>query len=336
MSGSRYRVAIVGCGQIGALYEAEESRPKPGSHAGAALANPDTELVALVEIDAATRDKAHQLFPGARTYKSLRECVAGESLDIVVIATPPAARLELIELCVSSGIRGVVCEKPLASNIDDAAKIDRLIQETNTAFVLNYQRRFSPLFQSVKERISRGAIGDIQQVTCYYSNGLFNNGGHTIDALSFLLNDPIVSVLARTRELSASCPQGDMNADALMRTESGATVVLQSFDQDAYGAHDFYLFGTRGAFALTEYGTLLEEIPARPSVFAGVNQLERAQAQKERSATSATEAALAEIVSVLDGKGTARSTTTNGLTTLAVLAAIRESAESGGMDVRVS
>ncbi len=278
-----YRVAIIGCGRVGVLYEAEPLRRKPASHAGVAQANPKTELVALVDTNAKALLRAGKIFPKVGRYRSVRECLQKERPDIVVIATPPSVRLVPIQECLRAGVRAIVCEKPLAETARDARAIARMVSKDKGVFVVNYQRRFSPLMARVRRDIHSGALGTIQQVTCYYSNGLYNNGGHALDALQYLLGEDMHAVWARTNP-KAMHPSGDSCVDAVLETKTGTRVVLQSIDQKAYGIFDIRILGSKGERALLDNSDALIETPARSSSYKGERALDRARATVRRGA----------------------------------------------------
>ncbi len=326
----KYKVAIVGCGNIGALFESEPKREKPASHAGAVVANKRTELVALVDTNEKNLASAHKLFPRASCYASLSECLKIEKPDIVSIATPPTVRLATLKECVRYGVSMVVCEKPLATSVKEAKQIEVLIAKSGMTFVLNYQRRFSSLFVRVRAEIKKGKFGRIQQVTCYYSNGLCNNGGHTIDAVGFLLDDEIVSAIGLNNTKNKMHPTVDANIDALLVTKRGTIITLQSFDQKEYGIHDIRIFGTKGSANLTDYGITLVETPAHESRFAGVKQLDTTRECVLHSPLSATKDALAHAIECYEKDMTSASSVSEGLSTLRVLDAIAKSARQNG------
>lgn len=330
-----YRVVVVGCGNIGALFEAEPRREKPASHAGAVRANPRTELAALVDTNAKNLVAARKLFPGAKGYGSLVECLKIERPDIVIIATPPATHLAPLQACVRSRVSMVVCEKPLATSVKEAKQMEALVAKSGMTFVLNYQRRFSPLFARARTDIKKGKIGRIQQVTCYYSNGLYSNGGHIIDALSYLIGDEIVSVVGLKNDGNETCPAGDLNADAFLTTKKGTKIVLQSFDQHEYGIHDIRIYGTKWSIVLTDYGMTRVETLARPSRFVGVKQLDTSNARVVQVPLSATKDVLAYAIECYEKHRDPSSSAENGLSTLRVLDAIAKSARQGGKKIAV-
>jgi predicted dehydrogenase len=226
--------------------------------------------------------KAGKLFPQAALYSSAHECLKKERPDIAIIATPPEARLALVQLCIANKVKAIICEKPLAASLSEAEAIARAVKKSGIVFVLNYQRSFAPLFQRVRRDITSGALGEIQHATCYYSNGLYNNGGHAIDALSYLLGEKMTVRWASVNKRAAH-PPGDPCVDAVLETKKGTQIHLQSADQNAYGIFDIRILGTRGERAFTDYSLTLTETAARgKSIFKEVHQLDRAHSQTLR------------------------------------------------------
>lgn len=335
MKRGKYHVVVVGCGKIGALFEAEPRREKPASHAGTVMDNKKTELVALVDTDEKNLAAAQKLFPRATGYRSLAECLAAERPDIAIIATPISVRLALLKECTRFRVPIVISEKPLARSVREARQMEVLAVKSGMIFVLNYHRRFSPLFSRARALIAQGRLGTIQQVTCYYSNGLYNNGGHTLDALQYLLDDAAISVVAEKNPRNKTFPEGDMNVDALLKTKKGTTIILQSFDQNKYGIHDFRIYGSKGSIVITDYGMTLIETPACSSRFSGIKQLDNSRQSLMHVPLSATEGALRHAIECYEKRRTPLSSAGSGVAVLRVLEAIAKSAKSGGKKISV-
>lgn len=322
MTDGMYHVAVIGCGRVGALYEADPKRPKPASHAGSIAAHPETELVALVDTNAAALAKAGKLFPKARCYRSVQQCLAKEKPDIVAIATPPNARLSILKECIKHGVRAVVCEKPLANSVKEAREIARVAKKSSIVFVLNYPRRLASLFARVRREIASGALGQIQHVTCYYSNGLYNNGGHAVDTLLFLLGEGMEVRWAGVNK-SAVHPPGDPCVDAVLETKRGTRIVLQSADQSAYGIFDIRVLGTKGERVFTDYSATLIETPVRASLFKEVRQLDRAHARVRKGKEGS---ALTQALKALGGRKRTDGAE-QGLAVMRILDTIRHAAK---------
>lgn len=334
MDDTIYKGVVVGCGNIGALFEAEPNRPKPASHAGALRENGETELSGLVDNDQEKLKAASILFPGVPTFTDLTRCLSEVHPDIVIIATPPNTHLELTRECVVAGVPMLVCEKPVTASTADADELLGILSGSSTTFVLNYHRRFYPLFVQVRNEIAEGKIGDIEQVTCYYSNGLRTNGSHSLDAVRFLLNDTYVSAYGMMSEKNTTHPEGDINIDGIVRTSLGVPVVLQSFDQSHYGINDIRIFGTKGAVTFTDYGLHLERLESTPSIFKGVNQLKVCPSE-EVETPSATEGVLREVIACMKDGRKPVSSVESGTAVLTVIDALTESAGAEGQTVMI-
>ena len=151
-----------------------------------------------------------------------------------------------------------------------------------------------------------------------------------MDALSYLIDDQIISVTGLENTTNKTHPAGDTNIDALLTTKKGTRIVLQSFDQKEYGIHDICLYGTKASAVISEYGMFLVEMPARASQFAGIKQLDARQAHSLRVPLSATKDALAHVIECYEKHRAPVSSAASGVTTLSVLDAIATSARRGG------
>ena len=213
----------------------------------------------------------------------------------------------------------VVCEKPIAHSLKEAQEIKKLVSVSKTIFVLNYQRRFSKLFATIQRDIAAGKLGSIQQVSCYYSNGLYNNGGHIIDALLFLLADEMVSVIGLTNEKNGTHHAGDSNVDGLLETKRGTRITLQSLDNAKYGILDIHLFGEKGDVLISDYGQSAVMRSARASVFANVSQLDSKAVRAMSEPLSATSGALVHAIDCYEQKKVPLSGIESGVRVMQVL-----------------
>src|SRR3989344_8374686 len=191
LPGRMYKGIVIGCGKIGALLEANEKRPRPRTHASALTVNPKTSLAALVDTNPENLKQASALFPGVPTLSDLKEVLARVRPDIAIVATNPASHALIVEQCVKSGVPIIIGEKPLADSLENAQRIRQAIRKSGATFALNYQRRYFPLFAHAKKRLAADEIGRIHTIECRYDNGLFNNGGHAIDSMQFLIGNRI-------------------------------------------------------------------------------------------------------------------------------------------------
>lgn len=83
--------------------------------------------------------------------------------DIIDICTPVYLHAQMIEECVKLG-KQVICEKPLATNLEDALRIVKLRGKIGIV----YQFRFNPKIKKLKKELEEGKYGEIKMVTANY------------------------------------------------------------------------------------------------------------------------------------------------------------------------
>lgn len=325
----RYTAVVLGCGKIGATFEIDAGLVKPASHAAAIIANPRTELVAIVDIDPEALKRAGDYY-GVETYDDAKTCIEKCKPDIVVIATAPSLHEEQLSLAIQLGTRAIVCEKPLSDNLDSANRMFQKASVSDAIVIVNYQRRYFPLFREARERIRSGELGRIQQAVALYANGLLNNGGHSIDALRFLIGSEVGWVIAVENRLNINAPFGS-NIDGLIGFENGAVATLQSLDNESYSVNDFQIFGTKGALIIRNFGYHFDWILPRKGVtFNGVNELDWESAVTSIDRRSMVADSIAYAVDCLDDNEASQSSLKDGYETMRVLDALILSAKEGG------
>ena len=331
-----YRAIIIGCGNIGALLEADPLRPKPATYAGAFTKHKKIELVGLVDLSESILKKAHGLFPGVKTYQDAELCIKQTQPAIVAIATPPDTHYHYLHLCKKYRIAAVICEKPMSESLAGAKKIERLFKRSKMLIVINHQRRFFPLFKEARKKIQDGILGAVRQVTTYYSNGIINNGSHLIDTLRFLLRDEVAWVSGAINVNNNTRAKFDSNIDGLLHFRSGAVVTMQCFDQAIYGIHELNLFGDKGELAIGGYGYEFRWIPVRASrCFANFRELAPSAQKKYYQKVGMVEGVVDHVVDCLRKKKKSDSTLRDGAKALSVLLALIQSAKSGGRRVYI-
>lgn len=317
------RGIVIGCGNIAVLYEADESRPWPRSHAGALVLEPRTELTAFVGVDVRECERASAVCP-ARTYIDLGECLANEKPDIAIIAASTAAHAPLTAQCLAANIPIIIGEKPVAASLAEARALRDDAAKSTSVFALNYQRRFFPFFIEARKRLASGALGVVTGGTCVYDNGVFNNGGHAIDAVRMLLGCDIAAVSAHDAVNNPTHPAGDLNLDGELRMKDGARIALASHDRSESAIHDIHIEGDAGSLFITDFGYVFEW---RDS--SGVVR------ERQEDRRSMTRDVLSEALDAAEKGRAPWCGFEEGIRVLEVLEALRESARGGGRVVEL-
>ena len=120
----------------------------------------------------------------ATVYLDYREMLAKEALDVVSICTWPHLHAEMAIAACEAGIKGVHCEKPMATTWGDAKRIKAAADANSTILTFNHQRRFLAPFQNALKIIKSGEIGDLQSMesTC---GDVSDWGTHWLDMLFY-------------------------------------------------------------------------------------------------------------------------------------------------------
>src|SRR5262249_51426445 len=150
----RLRGALLGAGNIALRGHAPRWMGDPG------LVQ-DVEIVAVADLSSANRAAASKLFPGARTYDNAEALLAEERLDFCDICTPPFTHRPLVEAAAARGV-SVLCEKPIATSVEDAEAIAKSVRDAGIVFAPCHQYHHSPQWQTVARLLPR--IGRIHLV----------------------------------------------------------------------------------------------------------------------------------------------------------------------------
>lgn len=154
MSGS-LRVGIIGAG-IG------------GAHAAGLRQQED---VAIVAVCARRRERAERMaarYGIAGVYTDYTELLAREHPDLVVVATPNNLHYPVTLAALEVGAH-VVCEKPLAFDVDEAREMERRADAAERRHFVPFVLRYLPATAYVKELLDSGFVGEpyLVNVRCW-------------------------------------------------------------------------------------------------------------------------------------------------------------------------
>ncbi|WP_280153365.1 Gfo/Idh/MocA family oxidoreductase [Piscinibacter sp. XHJ-5] len=257
MSTGTLRVGIAGLGRLGRRHAETLARHTPGCSLVAACSPVDAE-----------RDMARHDLQVPRVYADFDRFVADPELDAVVLATPTPLHADQTIAALRRGMH-VFVEKPLALNVEDCERVERVAAEhPGQVAMVGFVRRFDPSYLHARQAIADGAIGKpflVRSQTCdpLDATGAFirfapSSGGifmdcsvHDIDVARWMLGNPratrvyasgMVAVHEALRDI------GDVdNGLAMIEFEGGAQAMLYASRTFAHG-HETHseIIGTAG------------------------------------------------------------------------------------------
>lgn len=186
----KLRAAIVGLGQAGSRFD-EEPRGAVWSHAGAYLALSEVyELIAGVDPDAENRARFARRCPSASTFTDAR-LLEQFDIDVVSVATPPSARLEVFKAILGCTRlpKVIVCEKPLATDAATRSALVAMCEVANVTLLVHYNRRYTEIYRRFASALRDGLIGDVASITIRAPNRLWSIGSHALDLLFYLAGE---------------------------------------------------------------------------------------------------------------------------------------------------
>jgi len=151
MSADTVDVGIIGLGRIS------------GSHIQEFQACPDTEIVAICDIDperVAAAQREHKL-AGVFAATDWDELLALDGLDAVSIPLPDHLHRPAVLAAVAAG-KHVLCEKPLGMNAVEAEEMLAATESAGVVHAVRMQRRHEPAARYVSDLVAEGFLGELR------------------------------------------------------------------------------------------------------------------------------------------------------------------------------
>jgi len=95
---------------------------------------------------------------------------ADERIDYLTIVTPNDAHLGPAEAAAEAGI-GVLCEKPLTTNLDEARRLFRVVRTSDVPFIVAHTYTGYPMVMMARELVRDGLVGEVRKVEAWYPQG---------------------------------------------------------------------------------------------------------------------------------------------------------------------
>jgi len=198
---------VLGIGIIGAgrIFKA---------HAGSVQAIPETELVAVSDVDAERVARATATYGGAG-YADYQELLRDPKVDAVVIGLPHWLHERVSIDCLRAG-KHVLVEKPMAMTVAECDAMIAAAEASGKNLMVAHSQHFFPVNLEAQRIIRAGGLGNLVMATdTWYKpfhdgvrppwfleadkgGGMWPmNGSHMIDRLLFFLESEVVAVKAK-------------------------------------------------------------------------------------------------------------------------------------------
>lgn len=207
--------------------------------------HPDTQLVAVADVDQATAEQVGQSHRAA-AYTDYRRMLERGGLDAVMVAGPCHLHPDMCVAALEAGCH-VLVEKPLAPRPDACERILDAQRAAGKALAVGFNFRFYPAVRYAKQVLLGGRLGPLDHFRVYGAHDGLNNfraewmykselsgggammdvGLHMADCARYLAGE-ISTVYARATNGVWNVDGSEDNAVCIFDTEAGVPIIYQA------------------------------------------------------------------------------------------------------------
>jgi len=203
----KIKIAIIGCGSISA------------SHIRQYKLNKEVEVVAACDINELRVKEYCKKYDIGTYYTDYKQLLKNNNIDAISVCTWNNSHAE-ISIAGLRANKHVLCEKPLAMNLEQALEIEKVQKQTDKLLMVGFVRRFGKNAKILKDFANKGFLGDIYyaKTGCLRRNGnptgwfsdksksgggpLIDLGVHMIDLCRYIMGKPkAIQVFGATNNL---------------------------------------------------------------------------------------------------------------------------------------
>jgi predicted dehydrogenase len=115
-------------------------------------------VVAIADKDPHTAQRVAATWKIPRVYDTAQALLDDDLVEIVDVAVAPEAQPEIALAAIASG-RSVLCQKPLAPDLETAADLVRAASHAGVTLAVNQQMRWEPVVRATKILLEEGCFG---------------------------------------------------------------------------------------------------------------------------------------------------------------------------------
>ena len=200
----------------------------------------------------------------ARATTRMDDMLADHDVQAVYISSTNEKHRAQALACIAAG-KHVLCEKPLAMEVDDAAGMVRAAAAVGVTFATNHHLRCSGSHRAVRDIVASGRIGQVLSVRVHHAVHLpphlqgwrINDAGagggvipditvHDADCVRFLLGEDPVSVVAQSGVSGMGAGVED-SVISVWAMPSGAMVMAHESFTHPFAGSGLEVHGTLGS-----------------------------------------------------------------------------------------
>jgi len=222
------RIGLLGCSDIA-----------PAAVIKPSLMLPEVEVVACAARDFQRAQKYAKSHGIPRAFASYEELIKDPEIDAIYISLPNSLHCKWALECFAAG-KHVLCEKPMASNAEEAQQMAAAAKKNGVFLMEAYHWMYHPMAARIKELVKRDIdkIKHIEAIMTFpifrgsdirynYALGggaLMDAGCYCVSAIRYFLEEEPEMISAQTK---LAYPNVDQDTEAIFHAPSGATAKLK-------------------------------------------------------------------------------------------------------------
>ena len=266
-------IGIIGIGRMGI------------THYSIINSHPEVNIKAVADSSSLILSLMKKYIDNLQTYNDYNELFEKEKLDAIIICTPPALHYPVALKAAEKGIN-VFSEKPFTIVKKQADELATIFDTNHLVNQVGYVNRFNDVFQTTREYINKGVIGDIIRFKSeMYSrtitksdeghtwrdsreNGggaVFEMASHAIDLVNYIVGKPDKVTGSSLTNIYSKNVEDAVNATFLYKNGISGTLNVNWSDESyRKPTNKIEVFGSKGKILADQHGLkiyLKKELP---------------------------------------------------------------------------
>jgi len=259
----KIKLGIIGIGRMGI------------AHFSIINSHPDVEIKAVADTSSLILSLMKKYIKGINTYSDYIKLFEDESLDAVIICTPPTLHYPIAIKAAEKGIH-VFCEKPFTTEKKKAGELASLFDQKKLVNQVGYVNRFNDIFQTVRLYIDKGIVGNIilfksemysrtitkSEEGKTWRDSRENGGGaifevasHAIDLVNYLIGKPDRVTGTSLTSIFSKNVEDAINATFLYKNGISGTINVNWSDESyRKPTNKIEIFGSQGKILADQHG----------------------------------------------------------------------------------
>jgi scyllo-inositol 2-dehydrogenase (NADP+) len=281
---NKLKIGIIGFGRMGI------------THLSIINSHPRVQIVAVVDTSDIILSLLNKYLVGIQTYNDYLVMFHKESLDAIIICTPPSMHYSISKEAAKNNVH-VFCEKPFTNKYSLGLELSNLFKKSQLVNQVGYVNRFNDIFRKTKEIVDDGIIGDVIRFKSeMYSRTITkndesktwrdsrDNGGgaiyevasHAIDLINFLVGKPHKIVGTSLNFIFSNNVEDAVSSTFLYKNNISGTLNVNWSDESyRKPTNKIELFGRKGKILADQHGLkiFLKEFNPKYNLRSGWNTL---------------------------------------------------------------